>query len=201
MIVVVEGVSAAGKTAWCARHATATVAELTPITPPSGNAVEIAQFWTDAHCVRWREAEKMENEHGAAYCDTDPLKLHYPWCLWQHGQASAEAWAAAAAVTRVAMRTRMMGFADTIVFLEPESAVIRRQKENDPNRRRGHFELHLQIGAALRAWYEIIERLSPGRVVWHGEHVKEIVRVPPRADRFSLELFDEIVATAGRRVQ
>lgn len=201
MIVVVEGVSAAGKTAWCARHAVPTVPELAPIAPPSGTAAEVAQFWTAAHCGRWLEAEQMENEHGAAYCDTDPLKLHYPWCLWQHGYASTETWTAAAAATRVAIQARVMGFADTIIFLEPDAAVVRRQKENDATRRRGHFERHLQIGAALRAWYEIIEQLSPDRVVWHGERVKEVNRVTPRADRFSIELFNEIVATAGRRVQ
>ena len=143
----------------------------------------------------------MEDEQGAAYCDTDPLKLHYPWCLWQLGHASAEAWTAAAAATRVAIQAGRMGFADTIVFLEPDPTVVRRQKENDPTRRRGHFERHLQLGRALRAWYEIIGSLSPNRIFWHGENLKEVSPVPPRADRFSLELFDEIVATADRRVQ
>ena len=201
MIIVVEGVSAAGKTTWCARHPVVTVPELAPITPPLGNAAEVAQFWTDAHCGRWREAEQMESQHGTAYCYTDPLKLHYPWCLWQLGYASAETWMAAVAATRVAIQTRMMGIADTVVFLEPDPEVVRRQKENDTTRRRGHFERHLQIGAALRAWYEIIEQLSPNRVVWHGERVKELIPVPPRADRFRIELFDEIVAKAGRRIQ
>ena len=201
MIVVVEGVSAAGKTAWCARHAIATVPELTPITQPNGDAAAVAQIWTEAHCGRWREAERIELKYGTAYCDTDPLKLHYPWCLWQLGYASMEGWTAAVAATRAAINARMLGLADTVLFLEPDPSVVRRQKENDPTRRRGNFERHLQLGSALRAWYEIIERLSPNRVIWHGERVKEVVRVPSRADRFSIELFEEIVATAARRIQ
>ena len=201
MIVVVEGVSAAGKTAWCARHATATIPELAPVTPPNGDTATVAQFWTDAHCCRWLEAEQAEEKYGTAYCDTDPWKLHYPWCLWQLGYATAEAWTAAAAATRAAIQARTMGFADTVLFLEPDPAVVRRQKENDPTRRRGSFERHLQLGPALRAWYETIERLSPNHVVWHGERVKEAIHVPPKADRFSVELFDEIVATATRHFQ
>ena len=196
MIIVVEGVSAAGKTHWCERHASIVVPELPPMVPPNGDAVAVARFWTEACCRRWQEAVKGEQTIGSAYCDTDPLKLHYPWCLWQLGFAKRETWCAAVAETRAAIEDKSMGFADAVVFLEPDFDVVRRQKEADPNRQRRNFETHLQIGPALRKWYEFLERLSPGRVRWHAEREGALPLIPCQKDRFSLQLFDALVAVA-----
>jgi hypothetical protein len=196
MIVVVEGVSASGKTFWCRRDQAKVVGELAPLSPPSGNALLTAQFWTDAHCQRWKEAERLESKDCTVYCDTDPIKLHYPWCLWQIGRGSYEDWVAASQTYRAALRSRAIGFADVVLFLEPTITTIRKQKEGDTQRRRRNFELHLQIGPALQSWHEIIDRLSCGRVIWHGENLPEVDHVPARTDRYSVELFDEIIATA-----
>jgi len=78
MIVVVEGISAAGKTTWCHKHA----AEVTipeagpcdgapdPVLDPRG----AARFWVEQGARRWTAACEMERSRGIAVCDTDPLK-------------------------------------------------------------------------------------------------------------------------------
>jgi hypothetical protein len=87
MIIVVEGISAAGKTTWCHKHA----AEVTiPETGPCGGAPDpvldphgAARFWVEQGARRWTAACEMERSRGITVCDTDPLKLHYAWSLWQ----------------------------------------------------------------------------------------------------------------------
>src|SRR5687768_8903068 len=184
MIVVVEGISAAGKTTWCARHAGRVVPELAALAPPSEEPQVLAEFWTSAHCRRWAEAERIEAGEGIAYCDTDPLKLHYTWCLWRAGHGSRAQWDAAVRAHRAAIESRRLGFADVVVFLEPDDATVRSQKEADGARRRRNFELHSRIGPALREWYEMIEAARPGRVRWHGERIQEVERIGPSADRY-----------------
>lgn len=72
VIVVVEGVSAVGKTTWCATHGSGNVvAETGPIEPPAGlGDHEHAQFWHGVNCGRWAEAMTVEAECGLAICDT-----------------------------------------------------------------------------------------------------------------------------------
>ena len=72
MIVVVEGVSAVGKTTWCATHGSGNVvAETGRFEPPAGlGDHEHAQFWHGVNCGRWSEAMTVEAECGLAICDT-----------------------------------------------------------------------------------------------------------------------------------
>ncbi len=95
MIVVVEGISAAGKTTWCRSHAGE---HLIPETFPSdrGNqpaqGLATARYWTDWNVKRWGDALAMEAARGLAVCDTDPLKLHYSWTLFQAGAGQRAQW-------------------------------------------------------------------------------------------------------------
>lgn len=91
MIVAVEGPSAAGKTTWCKRAAVEFVPEYAPIgTGPDGSdAVGQARYWTDVNTARWSKALDLEDRVQMAICDTDPMKLHYSWCLTRVGAASA----------------------------------------------------------------------------------------------------------------
>lgn len=80
MIVVVEGISAAGKTTWCRKHAAGIlVAESYPADrhaqPAEG--LETARYWADWNTRRWKDALSIEASGGLAICDTDPLKLHF----------------------------------------------------------------------------------------------------------------------------
>lgn len=98
MLIVVEGISAAGKTIWCGKH----VAEVTvPETGPRDDApdpvldpIGAARFWVEQGERRWLTACAIERSKGYVVCDTDPLKLHYVWSLWQIGVARERYWQA-----------------------------------------------------------------------------------------------------------
>jgi hypothetical protein len=115
MLIVVEGVSAAGKTTWCRQHAGASIVpEIAPrddAPNPLRQPVAAARFWVSQHERRWTAARAMEQSSGLAVCDTDPLKLHYPWSLWQAGAASQDYWHAARDATRAAIANEALGFA------------------------------------------------------------------------------------------
>jgi hypothetical protein len=91
MIVVVEGISAAGKMTWCRQHAAQyLIKESYPENRPDrhADAVEAARLWTGWNAKRWTDAVAMEHVKGVAVCDTDPLKLHFSWALWQNSPPS-----------------------------------------------------------------------------------------------------------------
>jgi hypothetical protein len=60
VIVVVEGISAAGKTAWCARHASGLTITETPRQPdapdPRRDPQAAARIWTRWNATRWQAA-------------------------------------------------------------------------------------------------------------------------------------------------
>lgn len=201
MIVVVEGISASGKTTWCARHPGRVVAEAPAGGPPSDEPRAMAEFWARVHAGRWAEAQRIEAAEGVAYCDTDPLKLHYTWCLWRVGRATKAEWDAAVDANRLAIQSRRLGFADAVVFLEPDVATVRARKEADRTRRRGNFELHLQLARPLREWYEMLDEAMPGRVLWHGERLTEVEIGRANPNRYDLALFDDLTSRAARLAQ
>jgi len=170
MIIVVEGISAAGKTTWCQKHAP------TYMLPETGSMKgapdrdadpqAAADFWVTQNSCRWDKALKLERSLGVAVCDTDPLKLHYVWSLWQIGVASEQTWQFELTAMRDAFRERRIGFADRYLVKMLDEATARQQRENDPTRTRRNFELHLRLQASLVAWYAAIEAVMPGSVIW-----------------------------------
>ena len=76
MIVVVEGISASGKTTWCAQHGGQHVIpengrfenEPDRIKDPAGAAA----FWAERNVDRWQTALAMEAAYSWAVCDSDP---------------------------------------------------------------------------------------------------------------------------------
>jgi hypothetical protein len=119
MLVVVEGISAAGKTTWCQRHAAhRTIPETGPCDDapdPALDPVGAARFWVEQGARRWMAARAMERLSGIAVCDTDPLKLHYVWSLWQIGVASERYWREQCVATRDAIANTRLGFAASIL--------------------------------------------------------------------------------------
>ena len=58
---------------------------------PDGTNLEVqASYWTTVNSKRWSQAEDLEARTGIALCDSDPLKLHYSWCLAAVGAAPRE---------------------------------------------------------------------------------------------------------------
>ncbi len=196
MIAVVEGISAAGKTTWCRKHAPEC---LVPETfPPDrhyqpSTGLPTAQYWTDWNAKRWKEALLVEEVGGIAVCDTDPLKLHYLWCLAQIGESPKHQWLLQLETTRAAFAARRLGFADLYLVKKIDAAVARLQSEGDTKRLRDKFDLHVRLQEPLIAWYQSLDRVFPGRVLWHLPDA-----LPHRKDgdgrtRYDLQAFDNLI--------
>lgn len=169
VIVVIEGPSAAGKTTWCRRHAPTLIGEYEPDgqEPAPDDVLAEAAFWADVDCRRWQAAVDMERAHGTVVCDTDPLKLHYPWSLARTGHGDPARFTAAAMTTRAAVEQGRLGLADIHLVKIPSQAVLDRQRAADLTRRRHSFALHRLLAEPLREWYSALARLAPDRLVWH----------------------------------
>jgi len=169
MIVVVEGISAAGKTTWCHKHAAEVrIPEVgpcdgapDPVLDPRG----AARFWVEKGARRWTAACEMERSRGLAVCDTDPLKLHYTRSLWQIGVASEWHWLEECAATREAIVSARLGFSDVYLMKSIDPWVARQQRDADPTRSRRNFDLHVQLHDPLVTWYRTMERLLPGAII------------------------------------
>jgi hypothetical protein len=166
MIVVVEGPSAAGKTTWVTahRHGAALIGEARPGIALSHR--RDAAHWAEVDAARWAAACQAERQAGIALCDTDPFKLHYVWCLWQTGNATAGQWHAEMNASRRLFGARRLGIADLILVSIPEPATLAARRRADTTRRRRNFDLHAQLAGPLRDWYRAVSALDPDRVRW-----------------------------------
>jgi nicotinamide riboside kinase len=203
VIVVVEGPSASGKTTWCREHAPAqTVEEYQSDgqrrVPPDGEAA--ADYWASVNSGRWREAQELESRAGLAVCDTDPLKLHYAWCLAWVGVAPAERFHLEAAATRRAVTSGRLGFADLVLLADPDPSTLATRRAGDPTRRRRNFGLHRRLGEPLRQWYLALDSLDRyHRVVWElPADGLSTTSTPPRSDRCDVALLDVLLDALPR---
>lgn len=69
----------------------------------------------------------MEREKGCAVCDTDPLKLHYSWCLYQIDALPKRQWELQLQATRIALLEKRLGFADAY-FVKVIDPLIAKQQ-------------------------------------------------------------------------
>lgn len=197
VIVAVEGLSAAGKTTWCRRHAVDFVAEYVPTgTEPDGTDLAAqAAYWVAVNSQRWDNARRLEQRTGLAVCDSDPLKLHYSWCLSRIGAAPPERFERELAQVRRAFAAGTLGLADLVLVSIPSLETLQRQRNADLTRRRRHFDLHCQLGEHLRTWYAGVDALDPGRVIWELPAEGVSADVPqPRDQRSDLALLDALTA-------
>jgi hypothetical protein len=200
MIIVIEGVSACGKSTWCGSHPAAQVVPETGRVrgAPDGLADPLgaAAFWTDRNADRWAAACAVEQAQGLAICDTDPLKLHYAWCLWRIGADTEERWLTELRAARAAITQRRVGLADAWFVKQIEPDVARRQRAGDPTRRRSNFETHLRMQAPLMAWYQAISEAMPGRVHRGFPATGQPLSLPSASDaaRYDLDAFDRAMA-------
>ncbi len=168
MIVVVEGISASGKSTWCTRHGG------THVVPENGrlsgapdrvaDPIGAAAFWAERNIDRWQAALAVEHATGIALCDTDPLKLHYVWCLWRIAEASERDWSLELDAARRTIADGRIGFADCYLVTNIDVETARRQAMTDATRRRRNFDLHARLRPALLEWYTALDVVLPGRV-------------------------------------
>ncbi|MFI5492635.1 hypothetical protein [Actinoplanes sp. NPDC051859] len=193
MIIVVEGPTAAGKTSWCRGYAGRYVPEHQATGREPTDAVALARHWVRAGMQRWSAALDLERADGVAFCDTDPVKLHYAWGMAALGLAPRAQFDRELAVTREAFRKHRLGFADTVLVSLPDTATLQQRRDGDHTRRRRNFAAHVQLREPLQHWYAALEQLSPGRVVWELPVAGLPPGPQPRTDRCSVELLDAVV--------
>ncbi|WP_047460190.1 hypothetical protein [Rhizobium rhizogenes] len=203
MIIVVEGISAAGKTTWCRQHASEfLVQESYPELRPDRNADArgAALLWTDWNVRRWSEAVEIECEQERAVCDTDPLKLHYIWGLWQIGEAPESHWRYQMKATRNALQKCELGFADLYLVKRIDPRVARQQREQDTIKMRSNFDLHARLQASLHVWYETLAIMLPRRVEWAlPDNLPATATIDsPSEYRYDVEVFDRLIAGLPR---
>jgi hypothetical protein len=194
VIVVVEGPAAAGKTSWCRRYVGRFVPEYAPTGNEPVDGQALARHWARVSMRRWAYAEELERHDGIAFCDSDPVKLHYSWGMATLGLAPRAQFDRELAVTRVAFRTGRLGLADAVLIGLPEVATLQRQRDGDRTRRRRNFATHVQLREPLRQWYATLDALDPGRVIWElpAEGVPKLPE--PRTGRTDPELLDALIA-------
>ena len=142
--------------------------------------------------MRWQDALDMELRTGLAICDTDPLKLHYTWCLWQIGEATEQQWQLSVQAVRATIERREIGFADAYFVKTIDPDLARAQARADMTRRRRKFELHLRLQPSLLKWYEVLATVLPDRV-----HFGFPDRLPAsgKMERYlGLGAFDDLIA-------
>ncbi|MEV4638213.1 hypothetical protein AB0J80_12760 [Actinoplanes sp. NPDC049548] len=194
MIVVVEGPTAAGKTSWCRRYVGRFVPEAAATGREPADGVAAARHWVRTGVQRWSAALELERQDGIAFCDTDPVKLHYAWGMAALGLAPRAQFDRELAVTREAFRSRRLGFADAVLVSLPDVETLRQRRDGDATRRRRNFAAHVQLREPLQQWYATLSTLSPGRVVWDLPF-EGVPKLPePRTDRCAVELLDSLVA-------
>jgi hypothetical protein len=198
MIVVIEGISACGKSSWCSSHANGhVVAENARNDAPdrASAPAEAVAFWVHRNLDRWQSAIEIDSATGLAICDTDPLKLHYTWCLWKIGEATEVNWRLELAATREVFARKQIGFADLYYIRIIEPAVARQRKQTDLTRSRRNFELHVRLQPALIDWYEALRAVLPGQVFFGFPDARPAT-APPSSEsrRYDLATFDNFIA-------
>lgn len=200
MIVVVDGISASGKTTWCAQQGSAQVVaengRFKDEPDRRHDPVAAAAFWAERNVERWQAALAIEQTASWAVCDSDPLKLHYVWCLWQIGEADARDWQLELAATRETIAQGRIGFADCYLVGHIDPALARQRAQADPTRRRRNFELHVRLQAALLSWYSALEQVLPGRV--HIGFPAQMPALKNLEGRYSLSAFDQLIAALAQ---
>jgi hypothetical protein len=201
VIVAVEGPSAAGKTTWCRSTGREFVPEYLPNGhEPDGSIREaLAGYWVDVNAGRWSAALTLEATQGVAVCDSDPLKLHYAWCLARIGADSPGRFLDEYACVREAFSSRRLGFADVVMITLPDEQTLRQRKTSDVTRTRRSFELHVQLRKPLIEWYHRLDELRPGSVLWQlpaqSADLNAFAVEAQLRDRYDLELLDLLVGS------
>ena len=200
MILVVEGISASGKTTWCAKHGGQQVVpengRFEDVPDRKRDPVGAATFWAERNVERWQKALAMEDTSSWALCDSDPLKLHYIWTLWQIGEASERDWQCELNATRETIAQGRIGFADCYIVGSIDPQLARERAKADTTRRRSGFELHVRLQQALLTWYSAMDAVLPGRVQFGFP--AEIPALKNLDGRYAVEAFDQMIALLPR---
>lgn len=203
MIVVIEGISAAGKTTYARQFGDGLWLPEMPVKaerPDLGAPLEDhARFWAEHNARRFRAALEIEAQHGFVICDTDPMKIHYSWCMERAGFVWPDRFDVARRFVRERIEQRHLGFADLYLVKRIVPEVARAQKEGDVSRRRGNFEQHLALQPHLMDWFEALSVVMPDRIEFSflkkDELLAKLKSKAPEENprRFDVSVFDALV--------
>lgn len=203
MIVVAEGISAAGKTTFARQFGEGRFVPEIPVKGDlpgeTANLDDHARFWTEHNVRKFQMALEIEHKHGFAICDTDPMKIHYSWCMERAGFHWPDKSAHARVFVREAIAAGRLGFANLYLVKHIDPSVARAQKEGDPTRRRGNFEQHIALQPHLMEWFKATSEALPGRVRWEFPDrdalLAELQSKAPEEDprRFDVSVLDALL--------
>lgn len=164
---MVEGPSAVGKTPLLGEMPPEQVVGEEPLRTPDGTSREE----TLPHAValnarRWNRLLEVEERHGCAYADGDPLKLYYDFARVSIGELDREAYETGWLLMERAMVEERIGFVDHVAYLFASPEALARRRAGDVTRRRRKFALHARLIHAMRAYYEALELIRPGTMRW-----------------------------------
>jgi hypothetical protein len=177
------------------------VAEYTPTgrEPDGADEDRQAAYWVQVNSGRWKQALELEKQHPIVLCDSDPLKLHYSWCLARIGAAPWSRFHHELRCVREALAASRLGFPDLVLVSIPPLHVLRSHDAADTTRQRRSFDLHAKLSEPLREWYTAVERAEPGRVVWSLPATGVPVTTSGRVQRCDPALLDRVIAHLPER--
>lgn len=195
MIVAVEGPSAAGKTTWCEQQPWPVVREYMPSggEPDGADKDRQAAYWLRINCERWQQALQLEKQNRIVLCDSDPLKLHYSWCLARIGAAPWSRFEDELRYVRMAFENDHLGFTDMVLVSIPPLHALRAHRATDTTRQRRSFDLHVKLGEPLREWYSAVELAEPGRILWSWPTSGVPITKGERSRRCDPALLDRVI--------
>jgi hypothetical protein len=152
-----------------------------------------AAYWVQVNSGRWQQALELEKQNRVVLCDSDPLKLHFSWCLARIGAVPWSKFLHELRYAREALTAARLGFTDFVLVSIPPVHVLRTHKAADMARQRRSFDLHVKLGEPLREWYSAVERAEPGRVVWSWPTTGVPITLGERPQRCDPALLDRII--------
>ena len=203
MIVVIEGISAAGKTTFARQFGRHWIPEF----PEQGEAPRLsdpaevqASYWVEHNVRRFQAALEAEAEHGFAVCDTEPWKSHFDWSMARAGFRTMDVFEAAIPIVSEAILGRRLGFGGRYYVKPIAPLTARAQKDGDTTRTRRNFEMHLALQPHLLEWFDVLSEVLPDRVFFGFPDYEELhaeLSVTVRADadsrRFDVSVLSELV--------
>ncbi|QFT76959.1 hypothetical protein [Erythrobacter sp. THAF29] len=208
MLIVLEGISAAGKTTFARKFGEAHHVPEFPengVAPGESDRAEIhAEYWMEHNIRRFQAALAVERDHGFAIFDTEPFKSHFDWCMACAGFRSFDIFDAAVPLARKAILERRIGFGDRYYVKRIAPDVARAQKEGDETRSRRNFDMHLALQPHLIKWFEALAIALPGRVAFsfpdQDALLAELKSKAPEENprRFDVSVLDALVKALPR---
>lgn len=203
MIIVLEGISAAGKTTFARHFGEAHHVPEFPdhgVVPGESDPAEAhAAYWLEHNIRRFQAALTKERDHGFAICDTEPLKIHFDWCMARAGFKSMDVFNASIPMVRKAISERRIGFGDRYYVKQIAPDMARAQKEGDATRSRRNVDMHLALQPHLMDWFEALSEALPERVEFafpeQDALLAELKSKAPEDDprRFDVSVFDALI--------